>query len=189
MAEQLEGDVPESMGDPLDGFQESAFEDDEGIENDFDYDVIEDPLEGAEEGAEAESAPEALGSGLILNQDNDSVKKATGHYEDLVARVRDAMVMQGTVAYRDFIAACCEKVEAAKTRLLAIDKPRDIIHAQEEVAVINWMFGIFKEPLDGLEKFNFSNPLFAPATPLRVQWDESSCKIIIRREEGDTACV
>lgn len=88
-------------------------------------------------------------------------KQAFMDYGGLLAKVKEVKVMTDTPAWKTFYAKMKRRITAAANDILDVEKSRDVVRCQETVKVIKAVINDVRMPVDDLNQFCNSMPLFA----------------------------
>ena len=115
-----------------------------------------------------------------VNENELRRAQALTGYEKRVEQIRDLQRMTDTEAWQQYYFDVQTQITKHGDAVLNAEQTREVIHHQEGVKILRWMIEKIREPVDDLNKFITSYPLFAGEMKIRAEWNASLGTVDIR---------
>ena len=100
-------------------------------------------------------------------------KQAMVDYDSHLEDVTALKAMTDTAAWKRFYAGMKADIARHGEDVLDAEKPRDVVKHQEGVKLLRGLISRVQTPVDELNLYAHSMPLFSPEMKIRAQWNDA----------------
>lgn len=112
--------------------------------------------------------------------DRQEEKRRRTDYEKLLDKVKVVHELTNTDGWAALYTAIRAEIEAHGKAVLDAEKPRDVVHHQMGVKVLRHVIELARRPVDDLNNFISSVPMFAQGYKTRAEWNEGLGKVVLK---------